>query len=71
MKKPKVYFHSNGPSGNAYHVLALVREALRKEHRINDYNELRDKVLSGEIDYREVLRLIREKVDLVDLDGEY
>lgn len=62
-----VYFNSRGPSGNIYFVLGLVQRELRKQRRINDFNELRDKVLNSK-SYDEALSHIREYVDLVDLD---
>ena len=70
MKKPIVRFQSTGPSGNIYYILGAARDALRKQSRINDYNEMRDKVLSSE-SYREALIHIREYVDLIDIDGKY
>ena len=47
-KKPLVYIDIDGPDGNVLFMLGKVREALRKERRINDYNELREKVLQAE-----------------------
>ena len=67
MKKPEVHFRSGGESGNIYFILGLVRDALRKQRRITDYNNLRDRVLhSGS--YAEALRIIRETVSLIDDD---
>lgn len=68
-KKPKVEFRSGGESGNIHWVLSRVRTALQKERRINDYNELRDKVLASG-SYTEAISHIRETVDLIDLDGK-
>lgn len=65
--KPIVYFNSQGGSGNIYHILGLVQRELRKQRRINDFNELRDKVLNSK-SYDEALRHIRKYVDLIDLD---
>lgn len=69
-KKPRVEFKSCGESGNIYYILALVRNALRKQQRIQEYNDLRDAVTSSG-SYKEALGHIREKIDLVDLDGQY
>jgi len=67
--KPVVYFQSTGQSGNIYHILGLVQRELRKQRRINDFNELRDKVYSSK-SYEEALSHIRNYVDLIDLDGK-
>ena len=68
MKKPIIHFESRGPSGNIFWILGTVRNALRKQRRINDYNDLRDRVLASH-SYREALTIIREYVDLIDDDG--
>ena len=70
MEKPRVEFSSRGPSGNIYYILGLVREALRKQNRYTDYNNLRDKVCSS-ASYMDALHIIRDVVDLVDKDGRY
>jgi len=51
-------FTQRGEAGNA----------LRKQRRINDYNTMRDRVFASG-SYAEALEIIREYVDLVDLDG--
>lgn len=66
--KPKIEFHSSGESGNIHWVLAKLRDALRKQRRIIDYNEAWERVQkSGS--YTEALAIIREYADLTDLDG--
>ena len=67
--KPVVYFNSRGPSGNIFCILGMVQRELRKKRRINDFNELRDKVTNSH-SYKEALSIIREYVDLIDLDGK-
>ena len=69
MSKPVVYFRSRHESGNIFFILALVRDAFRKQRRITEYNDLRDRVTSAG-SYQEALAIIREKVDLIDNDGE-
>lgn len=64
-EKTKVYFDSRGPSGNIYHILGEVSKAMRKEHRIIEFNDMRDKVFSSS-SYDEALAVIREHVDLID-----
>lgn len=70
MEKPIVKFRSNGESGNIYYILMLTRNALRKQRRITDYNELWSRVQNSG-SYREALEIIREYVDLQDEDGKY
>lgn len=67
-KKTKVYFDSQGESGNIYHILGQVGNALRKEQRIIEFNEIRDKVFASK-SYKEALENIREHVDLIDKSG--
>lgn len=71
MQKPEVHFESRHESGNVFAILGLVRAALRKQRRINEYNELRDKVLSQAGSYEEALAMMREHVALIDDDGIY
>ena len=68
-KKPKVEFRSGGESGNIYWILSGVRDALRKQHRITEYNDLRDAVLNSK-SYAEAISHIRERIDLIDLDNK-
>jgi hypothetical protein len=67
-EKAKVFFDSQGPSGNIYHILGEVSKALRKESRITEFNELRDKVFSSS-SYADALKVIREHVSLIDKSG--
>ena len=69
MTKPKIEFHSRGPSGNIFYLLGMCRDVLRKQHRITDYNTMWEEVQKG--DYANAIRVIREYIDLVDLDGIY
>lgn len=69
MEKPTVHFRSRHESGNIFVILGLVRRALQKQRRITEYNDLRDKV-TGSGNYRDALAIIREKIDLIDDDGE-
>lgn len=70
MQRPEIRFSSRGPSGNIFHILALVREAMRKQRRITEYNDLQDRVTSSG-SYTEALAEIRKVVDLVDEDRVY
>lgn len=64
-KKPLVYIDIDGPDGNVLFMLSKVKEALRKERRINDYNELRDKVLQSR--YPQGIYQMSELVDFIDI----
>lgn len=68
MKKLEVHFRSEHESGNTLFILGLVREELRKQRRITEFNDLRDAVLNAG-SYEEALRLMNEKVTLIDDDG--
>jgi len=68
--KPRVEFNSRGASGNIYAILGLVRAALRKQRRIQEYNDIYCAVTTSG-SYKDALGLIRQSVDLVDLDGLY
>jgi len=70
MNRPKIEFRSSGESGNIHHILMLVKAALRKARWINDYNELYCAVTTSG-SYKEALGIIRQTVDLVDLDGKF
>ena len=69
MRKETVYYESRGESGNIFAILANVREVLRKQRRINDYNECWEAVQSCK-SYDEALDVISEYVFLVDLSGK-
>lgn len=69
MTKPEIHFRSMHESGNIFFILAKVREVFRKQRRITEYNNLWEEVQKG--DYENALRLIREKVNLIDDDGRY
>lgn len=70
MEKPRVEFESRGPSGNVYHIIGMVQQAMRKQRRIMEYNEMWERVQNSK-SYDQALTVMREYVDLVDLDGKY
>lgn len=66
MKKEIIYFNRNGQTGNIFYILGLVRDKLRKQRRIIDYNECWERAQhSGS--YEEALKIIREYVDLIEI----
>ena len=70
MTRPEIHFASRHSSGNIFVILGLVREALRKQRRYTEFNDLMDRV-QQQMDYKSALDVIREKVDLIDDDGIY
>ena len=64
-KKPIVYIDIDGQDGNVIFMLAKVKDALRKERRINEYNELRDKVLQSK--YPQGIYQMSELVKFIDI----
>lgn len=67
--KPTVHFQSRHESGNIYWIVGMVRDVLRKQRRITEFNDMRDRVfLSGS--YQEALAIIGEYVTLVDDDTQ-
>lgn len=70
MEKARIEFDSTGETGNIYWILGRVRDALRKQRRITDYNNMWERVQkSGS--YEQALEVIREYVDLVDTSGRH
>ena len=65
----EIHFRSRHESGNIFAILGMVRDEMRRQRRITEYNDLWQEVQKG--DYENALRLIREKVNLIDDDGVY
>ena len=66
MPKDKVVFDKNGESGNIYAILGQAQLILRKERRINDFNEMRDRVYESH-SYEDALNVIGKYVELEDI----
>ena len=66
MKKDKtiVEYDPYGHSGNIYWILGQVSEIMRKQRRIIDFNDLRDRVFEAQ-SYDEALQIIGEEVTLI------
>ena len=67
MKKPIVKFDSSGPEGNIFDILGQCSKVLRKEHRINDFNLMRESVFAAN-SYKAALVEIRKYIDLIDMN---
>ena len=65
MTKEKVEYSRSGPSGNIYHIIGKAQLALRKQHRILDYNEMWERVQKSH-SYDEALAIIGEYVELAE-----
>ena len=65
-----VKFQSSKESGNIFWILGAARNELQKQRRITDYNIMRDRVCESK-SYEEALKIIREYVELIDLDGKF
>ena len=65
MKRPVIEYSRSGRSGNIYYILGMANIALRKQHRITDYNNMWEKVQKSK-SYEEALDAIREYCDLVE-----
>ena len=63
MSKPIVKFNRQKETGNIFYILSKVRVELQKQRRINDYNELWDRVQNSK-NYNEALNIIKEYVEL-------
>ena len=65
MKKPEMIIDLSGPEGNIYVILAKASDILHKQHRINDFNELRDKVYASH-SHGEALKNVIEYINIID-----
>lgn len=65
MTKPVVKYNPRGESGNIFYILAKARDTLRKQRRIQDYNDCWEKVQQCN-SYEEALNVIREYVELIE-----
>ena len=68
-QKAVIHFRSCGSSGNIYWIMGKVRDIMRKERRITDWNNAWERI--QKTDYAGALAIMRELVDLVDDDGRY
>ena len=68
--KPVVKFHSRGESGNIFAIMGSVKKALEDCGRLSEYWELQARIFRSE-SYERALHVMREKVDLIDLDKKY
>ena len=60
----EMYIDITGPDGNMYFMLGKVSQIMRKARRINEFNELRDKIYQGT--YYQGLYRINKIIKLID-----
>lgn len=63
MSKPTIKYNPRGEDGNIFVILAKTREALRKQRRIQDFNDCWERVQNSK-NYPEALEIIKEYVEL-------
>ena len=69
MAKAVIHFQSSHETGNIYWIMGKVRDIMRKERRITDWNNAWERI--QKTDYAGTLAILRELVDLIDDDGRY
>ena len=69
MNKPELRYDSRGESGNIYWILGELSNIMKRENRIDVYNEIRDRVFKAQ-SYQEALEIIGEVVTLIDENEE-
>ena len=69
MAKAVIHFQSSHETGNIYWIMGKVRDIMRKERRITDWNNAWERI--QKTDYAGALEILRELVDLIDDDGRY
>ena len=70
MNRPEIHFASKHSSGNIFWIMGAVRDALRKQRRISEWNDLYQEILNSG-SYEEALGKINKLVHLIDDDGVY
>lgn len=70
MRKPTIHFASMKQTGNIYWIMGAVRDALRKQRRISEWNDLYQEILNSG-SYEEALGKINKLVHLIDDDDVY
>lgn len=63
-EKPVIEYDPYGHTGNIFWILGEVNKIMRKQCRIIDYNDLRDRVFEAQ-SYEDALAIISEEVTLV------
>ena len=64
-----IHFNSRAESGNIFHILGRVREVMRKERRITEFNDMWQAVQNSG-SYEAALEIIGKHVPLIDDNTE-
>jgi hypothetical protein len=70
MEKATVEFSSGGESGNIYWILAAAQKSMKNQGKAAEFTALNERVKNCP-SYDAALEILREGVNLIDLDGEY
>lgn len=65
MKRPVIEYNRRGETGNIFWILCRLLQEMRKQRRIAEYNDIRDRVVEAS-SFEEALKIIGEVADLVD-----
>ena len=65
MKRPVIEYNRRGETGNIFWILCRLLQEMRKQRRIAEYNDIRDRVVNAN-SYAEALEIMSEVADLVD-----
>ena len=63
--RPRIEYNSRGETGNTFWLLCRLLQEMRKQRRIAEYNDIRDRVVEAS-SFEEALKIIGEVADLVD-----
>lgn len=63
--KPRIEYDPHGETGNIFWIMAELRKTMRKERRINEFNEIWERVQKCK-SYEAALRVIGEVAELVE-----
>ena len=68
-KKETIYYDPKGPSGNIFAILGQLRTIMRKQRRVDAYNQIWERVENSK-SYEDALKIISEEVELVKIAPE-
>lgn len=60
-----IHFNSRAESGNIFYILARVRDVMRRDRRITEYNDMWQEVQNSG-SYEDALKIIGKHVALID-----
>ena len=63
--RPRIEYNSRGETGNTFWLLCRLLQEMRKQRRIAEYNDIRNRVVNAN-SYAEALEIMSEVADLID-----